>query len=165
MANSTLSQRLRSNLYIGAYLAELSSILGRPVAKDELESMDATQAVADAQKPLLAFEPVKFEIPFSQRSAKPVHDLIQTLSFANPAPLFLWASHANDCGVLKLRSLADVRSDFAFDVNEGLISLVTIDLCDQILLDFYEEEGSQVLCLAVQGTHWTAVARNRSLEI
>lgn len=150
---------------MGDHLAELSSILGRPVVMDELESMDTTRAILDAQKPLLAFEPIKFEIPFHEKSEKPLYDLIQTLSSANPAPLFLWASHANDCGVLKLRSLADVRYDFAFDVNEGLLSLVTIDLCDQLLLDFYEDEYAQVLSLAIQGGHWTAVAKSYLLEI
>lgn len=59
---------------------------------------------------------------------------------------YLFTSLSRDCGVVVIDSLEDFNFDFNFmDDHSGIVSLVSSNLKEKILLDFYEEEGEKFI--------------------
>ncbi len=158
VSNGNLSSRLKNNLHVEAHLQEISSLVRRKVTVSELEEPVVTKEIRDKEKEFSKYESMHIEIPFDLKSEKRFQGFITKLAAANPTPVYLWTSYANECGPLKLNSLFAVDYDFPFEVSdEGVFSLVTTDLADRLLLEFHEEGGNLILDIGFQGKHWSVV--------
>lgn len=69
----------------------------------------------------------------------------------------MWTALTNDCGVHRAVPLSELDFSFPFEFNpEGILSVVSQDLGDSILLDWYEEGGVELLDLEVTGPRLSA---------
>ena len=60
--------------------------------------------------------------------------------------IYLFTSLSKDCGAVLIDSINLFNFDFNFtDDDSGIISIVASNLKDKILLDFYEEDGTEYI--------------------
>lgn len=160
MSAPSLSDRLRQKLHMKRYLEELSALTGRSVQADELGSLEQAAAMRMAAQKYVAQPFARYEIKFSDRSSERFRKFLQRLTDANPSSVYVWTEHTIDCGALLVASLAAIKFDFDFVINdEGILAFTTSDLADKLLLDFSSTPaGEQVMTVETQGPNWASVA-------
>lgn len=141
------------------YLEELSTLTGRIVQADELGSLEQTAALHRAAQKFIAQPLARYEIKFSDRCSERFKNFLQRLTDANPSSLYIWTEHTIDCGALLVASLAAIKFDFDFVINdEGILAFTTSDLVDRLLLDFSSTlAGEQVMTVETQGPSWVKI--------
>lgn len=160
MSAPSLSDRLRQKLHMKRYLEELSALTGRAVLADELGSLEQAAAMRLTAQKFVAQPFARYEIKFSDRSSERFRKFLQRLTDANPSSVYVWTEHTIDCGALLVASLAAIKFDFDFAINdEGILAFTTSNLADKLLLDFSSTPaGEQVMTVETQGPNWTRVA-------
>lgn len=158
MSAPSLSDRLRQKLHLKRYLEELSALTGRSVQADELGSLEQAAAMRMAAQKLIAQPFARYEIKFSDRSSERFRKFLQRLTDANPSSVYVWTEHTIDCGAFLVASLAEIKFDFDFAINdEGILAFTTSDLADSLLLDFSSTPaGEQVMTVETQGPNWAS---------
>jgi len=161
-------RRFRRKLNLEKYLGELAVLIGRPVHADELGDLEQVLELQEAAKKFVEQPLRTCEILFSERCSEQFNEFVERLHNANPSPVQIWTPRTIDCGIFIVPSIAAIRFDFEFTVNEdGLLIFSTTDSRDRLLLDFSEAPtGEQVMKIETQGIHWLAVPYNQpsSLE-
>lgn len=101
----------------------------------------------------------KFVIPFADKESPTFSAYIRRLAAAHSGPVILFTPRTASCGAITVPSLDWVNFSFPFDLNkEGILSILTADLSDRMLLDFFQEdEGPNLLEIEVQGDYWPGV--------
>ena len=143
-----------------AHLAELTVLLGRPIAEIELESLEKTASLVDeVKKRFQTPNALTFEIPFGDRLLDLFKHFVMKLHASNPSPIYIWVERTNYCGVLRVPSVCSIKYDFDFWIERnGVISLVTEDLKDKFVLDLLlSDDGEERLELRVQGENWGGI--------
>ncbi len=159
MISQRLSTRLKRNLHLKSHLDELSGLIGRQVAVSDLEEVELTQTVRQKSMSLSTYPKKCFEILFREKSERRFGAYLGNLSSANPAPIYLWTRYSDECGLLRISTLADIDLSFPFDASDaGILSLVTEDFMDQLSLDYFEEGGELLLEVSTQGRSWPTVS-------
>lgn len=99
----------------------------------------------------------QWQIRFFDRTSERFGKLLQNLTAANPSSVYVWTPRTIDCGALLVPSLDAITFDFDFSINdEGVLSFVTSDLADRLLLDFSRTSaGEQMLTVENRGPNWT----------
>jgi hypothetical protein len=153
-----LSRRLRQRLHLKKYLEELSALTGRSVQADELGNLEQAAAMRVAAQKFITQPFARYEIKFSDKSSERFRKFLQRLTEANPSSVYVWTEHTIDCGALLVASLAAIRFDFDFAINdEGILVFTTSDLADKLLLDFSSTPaGEQVMTVETQGPNWAS---------
>lgn len=156
MSAPSLSDRLRQKLHLKRYLEELGALTGRSVQADELGSVEQAAAMRMAAQRADAQSSARCEIRFSDRSSERFRKFLQSLTDANPSPVYVWTPRTIDCGALLVPSLDAIKFDFDFAINdEGILAFTTSDLGDSLLLDFSSTPtGGQVMTVETQGPSW-----------
>lgn len=158
MSAPSLSDRLRQKLHLKRYLEELSALTGRSVQADELGSLEQAAAMRMAAHKFVAQPFARHEIKFSDTRSERFRKFLQRLTDANPSSVYVWTEHTIDCGALLVGSLAAIKFDFDFAINdEGILAFTTSDLADKLLLDFSSTPaGEQVMTVETQGPNWAS---------
>jgi hypothetical protein len=153
------AENLRQKFNLKKYLNELTGLIGRPVHAEELGSLEQVNSIREVGQKFSSLISQKCEIPFSERCSERFKDFLQRLDDANPSSIYIWTPRTINCGVLLVASLAVVRFDFDFSVNEdGIIVFLTSNLEDRLLLDFSGLPGSeQIMKIETQGANWVNV--------
>ena len=155
---SELSDKIALRRELSRHLRELSLLLGRPVHKDELLSLDETRRVRARANEIERQPLVRFAIPFEEKGEAVFAAFVERLANANSSDVYLWTPASNICGVLRPIPLRTVRLAFPFNLNpEGIVVILTSDLADQLLLDYSTEVDEQLLQVEVSGKHWGGV--------
>lgn len=159
MSTPSSSEKLRQKLNLKRYLDELAALIGRPVHADELGSLEQTASMREAAQKFRAQAAQVCEIPFSERRSARFKGFVHRLQDANPSSVYVWTPRTISCGTFLVASLAVVRFDFDFAVNdEGILTFLTGDLEDSLLLDFSTSPmGEQVMKVETQGANWARV--------
>jgi hypothetical protein len=155
MSQSASNQRR----YLEQYLKELSQLLGRTVLLEELGSPEEAQALRVAAQQLLYQPSVVREIGFDEKKTSRFRKFVERLVEVNPNPVYVFTPRTISCGVLEIDTLRDVRFDFDFGLNpEGILSFVTRNLSDSLLLDFFESPGGERRVeVEAQGASWARI--------
>ena len=158
MSAPSLSDRVRQKLHLKRYLEELSALTGRSVQADELGSLEQAAAMRTAAQRANARSSGRCEIKFSDTSSERFRKFLQRLMDANPSSVYVWTPRTIDCGALLVTSLAEIKFDFDFAINdEGILAFTTSDLADSLLLDFSSTPaGEQVMTVETQGPNWAS---------
>jgi hypothetical protein len=157
-------QRVRSD-DLQSYLKELEILVTHPVNELDLLSRAATESLRAQINLNCASESQRIEIPFAERSGAAFARLIACLQDLNRSPVVLWPPRANKFGVLKLPSLASINFSFPFFLNsQGIFAIATEDGMDRLILDFYEQQGRQILEIEWAGSNWTQRKAERFFE-
>lgn len=154
------SEKLRQKLNLKKYLKELTALTGRPVDLDELGSLEQAAAIRDTGQKFGERSSQTHEILFSERCSAQFKEFVLRLHEANPSSVYVWTPRTINCGTLLVESLAVVKFDFDFSVNEeGILVFLSSDMEDRLLLDFSNSAtGDQVMKIETQGSNWSKVA-------
>ena len=153
---SELSEKLSSKKELSRHLCELGLLVGRPVHKKELLSLNETESVRNQANQVIRQPVGKFDIPFEKKQETRFLKFIEHLTKVNPNDVYLWTPASNLCGVLRPVPLKTFRITFPFELNpEGIIVILTSDLSDQLLLDYSQgSNDEQLLEIEVSGERW-----------
>jgi hypothetical protein len=157
---SIMSQKIRRLRGIKTYLAELSILVGRPVAEEELGGLDEVAVIRnDARKFSEQLVP-SFEVEFSARLTRRFTEFVGKLCQANPSPVYIWTPRTYDCGAFLIPSLNKINFAFDFSINpERILGFLTKDMVDRLVLDFeLLPSGERSMTVKVQGENWIRVA-------
>lgn len=159
MSISSSSEKLRQKLNLKRYLDELTALIGRPVHADELGSLEQAATMREASQKFGAQIPQTYEILFSERCSERFKGFVQRLSDSNPSSIYVWTPRTIVCGALLVPSLAEIKFDFDFTINEdGIFSFSTSDMKDCLLLDFSVlPVGDQIMKVETRGANWARV--------
>jgi len=148
-----LTKGLRRNKHLARHLTELGCLLRREVRPEDLLSLDETEVLLGRTAKRTPGHKETF--PFAEKARGSLSPLVH--AFQNDF-VYLWTALTNDCGVHRAVPLADIDFNFPFEFSpEGILSVVSQDLGDRILLDWYEEGGVELLDFEVIGPRWSAV--------
>lgn len=152
-----LAKRLAYNRDIKTYLTQLKHLAGRDVDVHDLLSLDETKVIRDNSK--LAFKSLpahKFKIKFSERLSARFEMFTRKLHALNSSSVYIWLERSNTCGVLAVSSILSFNFKFEFSaISEGIISLSTSDMGDNLLLDFSKApSGDTFLEIELKGNTW-----------
>ncbi|MBM9575787.1 hypothetical protein JWG45_01345 [Leptospira sp. 201903070] len=108
------------------------------------------------QKAISKSEPKKnINMQFEEKSTKRFKDFIQNLYSKNQNPIYIWTELSNDCGIYEINSILEFNFDFSFDINDkGLIHLLSINLKDEMILDFSNNYNEYELEVELCGPNW-----------
>lgn len=154
-----LHQKLAQLNQMPSYLAELSLLLGRVVSPIELSPSSEAINLSNRTSELLREPVVKQTLPFAEKTTPAFNEFINTLTSAYSGPIALFTPRTTACGFITVASLSDIHWNFPFTLNsEGIFSIVTLELTDRIVMDFFlGEGGSEMLELEVQGKNWSRI--------
>lgn len=135
-------------------------MIGHPVHADELGSLEQAASLREAAQKFGMQPSQACEILFSERFSERFREFVQRLLNANPSSVYIWTPRTISCGTLLVPSLAVIKFDFDFVVNqEGILAFSTSDLEDSLLLDFsISPTGEQIMKVETQGANWGTVA-------
>ena len=148
---------IQRRVNLPGYLEKLEHLTGR---RPNIEELTSPQFVGQMRIDLgthLKSAPVEKQvIPFTERLSSRFAELISNLESLNPHPIFVWIEAANDCGFAKPIRLSDFRFGFDFErIPEGIISLITSDARDKMLMDFEEDDdGLKIMTIELHGDGW-----------
>jgi hypothetical protein len=131
-------------------------LTGTIVNKESLLSPKETEALRERSKAIQYTPMWRSTVGFSEKSRPRFQRLVAALRDLNPGGVYIWTPLSNVCGLLRPVSLESIQWGFDFDlIPEGVLVLLTADLCDKMLLDFSESPtaGSE-LEIEVSGPHW-----------
>jgi len=153
---SDLNSKFQARSNLPVYLAELGQLMRRAVGAGELLPLEETHTIRERASKFKRTPLRKQELPFSDRETTRFHAMIEQLSTLNSASIYVWTPRAYICGLHRLVPLHEINFQFAFDINrEGILSLLTEDLRNGLLLDFSEEvAGVRTLEIELSGESW-----------
>lgn len=153
---SDARDRFEASRHMDAHLLHLRTLLHRPVGAEDLLSLAETTAVrvqASARPRLPVWT---IELPFAAKASERFRAWIRTCIELNPEPVYIWTDLANVCGLLRPTPLREIDFDFELELDpRGIVSILSADYQDKMILDFSEDDGVQTLELEVSGPHWT----------
>jgi hypothetical protein len=127
----------------------------KPIAAD-LFSLEETENLRKGLRALKATPPYKLTIGFDEKKAKPFLEFVEKLYQEYSGSVSIWTPLTSVCGTYELESIFDFNFGFEFDVHEdGIVGLLTRDLSDYLLLDFFVNDSDQkVLEVEIFGENW-----------
>lgn len=152
-----LEQRLSYNYNIKAHLEQLSHLTNRAVTKHDLLSLELTDSIREQSLKLLnESRSIKFEIYFLEKTEARFQAFVKNLVVLNPSPVYVWIEHTITCGLLEIALITEFNFKFEYSVcANGIISLLTKDMMDNLVLDFYEDSlGERVIDIELIGNNW-----------
>lgn len=150
---------LRRKLAMSEHLRQLSYLMSREVEESELLPPKEAKRIREILTETPREPDGTFEISFQDKQSSDFKAYLSGLTNANPSPVQVWVSTTIECGILVAPSLQAISWDFGFAANaDGILSLLTADLNDSLLLDFGEDDRRVArLTVDVYGRNWGSV--------
>jgi hypothetical protein len=154
-----LSKKLARSRDLKTYLSELSALCGRAIRSDELGSAEEARNLRNLAQKFSTEPSVKYEMPFSDRTKESFRDFSARLQGANPSTIYVWTPRTISSGTFVAPSIGSIKFNFDFEINpEGILTFLTSDLKDRLLLDFSTSSGGEeYMTIETQGPNWTKV--------
>lgn len=142
MENQEQKKRgLYGKQYLPTYIDELNRILKIKIEPSDLLSIVETDKVVS--KNFVKKLKCTYKLFFEEK------DKLRDIIFNNiesDKNYYLFVSHFKECGLLIIKSLNEFNWDFSFyDLPSGIITFVSIDFSEELVLDFTEEEGRKYM--------------------
>jgi hypothetical protein len=151
---SNLRARLGFINNIHQHLTELRCLLGSTVAASDLLSLEETEAIRESWKRTERSPRWRCEVGFEARIGTRFSKLIERFSECQPQ-VYLWTNLSNSCGLARPVALLEVQFGFEFGaIAAGIITVISVDSQDRLLLDFSECDGELMLEIEVEGACW-----------
>jgi len=132
-------RRLFGKQYLSEYLGVIKKITF--IENTELLSIVDTDEVIKNSSDLKKHCSYKFYFNEKLEIKKKIYDTIKY-----NGKFYLFTSLSQDCGCVIINSLNDINFNFNFeDDSSGIISLISFDLSEKILFDFYIENDKQLI--------------------
>lgn len=158
MTSPELARKLRKHHSTESYLQELEQLVGRPVDRSELSDFSHVDSVIQRWRGLSSLPRRSFELGFEEKKTPHFTNFVERLVAANGSPVYIWTQRAFDCGILGPFPLSEIDFGFDYSLNgDGLVSFLTTDFEDRLVLNFFEAAGAKKLEVEVQGRSWSNV--------
>lgn len=154
---SDIGQRLAYKRNIQSHLSQLSHLTNREVTEGDLLPLETTHSIREQSKRLLNSSSLhKFKIRFPEKLDGRFTTFVRNLHALNSSPVYIWIEHTNTCGLLEIGSIAEFNFKFEYSVSpQGIISLLTKDMTDNMVLDFFEDSShEQLIEIELVGRSW-----------
>ncbi len=152
-----LGQRLAYKRNLQSHLSQLSQLSNREVTESDLLPLELTHSIREESKRLLNTASLhKFKIHFPEKGSARFARFVASLRATNSNPTYIWIEHTNICGLFEIGSISEFNFNFEYSVStQGIISLLTKDLADNMVLDFFEDSpGEQFIQIELLGKSW-----------
>lgn len=158
MTSFANSRQRKKNLHL--YMSELKFLSFMPVDEDQVSHVEKVEQIRAGQGKIKEFPISRFSIPFTERLTKRFGEFVEKLNEENSNKVYIWTENSNRCGLFAANNIKEVNFEFPFDVNsEGIIVLLSENIEDKMLLDFYlDVNGQQMLEVELQGRCWSFIA-------
>jgi len=135
-------RRLIGKQYLPVYLTELNKLIKNVVVADDLLSIQDSDNIYST---VFSDEPIdRFTTSFEKKDRLKI--LFESIESAESLKYILFTAYSHECGAIRIGSLVNFNVDFDFDdEHSGLIILISNNLLQKILLDFYEEGGERYI--------------------
>ncbi|MFC5456752.1 hypothetical protein [Prosthecobacter fluviatilis] len=139
------------------YLKELSTLVGRIVHESELSPFTQMEIVREKLRSVSKGSCRSVTLPFEARTGVEFAQIIDQLRRLNSSSIYLWPSRANECGLLEVADLNQIKFSFPFDLNpDGILVVATSDGNDSMLLEWSDDErGVRMLEVEFRGPNWS----------
>ncbi len=139
-------------------LKELDSFLFKN--SSDILSLEESEEVIQSVKSTNYNELLNFKIiglPFNDKTIlKCVVDLIAK---ADLKSVYVSSGYSEYCGLILISSINSLNTGFEFTAEHtGLIVLYSFDLQNKLILDFYREQGNELIDIEVYGQCWANVS-------
>lgn len=137
----SLEQKKR-RLFGKQYLSEYQEVINK-ITKNDFKIL----SIVETDK--LIEKVSKLKLRFSKKILFNDKEELKSIIFNNfntNDSVYIFTSLSRDCGAVLIDSIIYFNFNFNFmDDHSGIISLISSDIKNKILLDFYEEDGLQYL--------------------
>ena len=137
----SLEQKKR-RLFGKQYLSEYQEVINK-ITKNDFKIL----SIVETDK--LIEKESKLKLRFSKKILFNDKEELKSIIFNNfniNDSVYILTSLSRDCGAVLIDSIIYFNFNFNFmDDHSGIISLISSDVKNKILLDFYEEDGLQYL--------------------
>ena len=137
----SLEQKKRC-LFGKQYLSEYQEVINK-ITKNDFKIL----SIVETDK--LIEKESKLKLRFSKKILFNDKEELKSIIFNNfntNDSVYIFTSLSRDCGAVLIDSIIYFNFNFNFmDDHSGIISLISSDVKNKILLDFYEEDGLQYL--------------------
>ena len=137
----SLEQKKRC-LFGKQYLSEYQEVINK-ITKNNFKIL----SIVETDK--LIEKESKLKLRFSKKILFNDKEELKSIIFNNfntNDSVYIFTSLSRDCGAVLIDSIIYFNFNFNFmDDHSGIISLISSDVKNKILLDFYEEDGLQYL--------------------
>ncbi len=142
-------RRLYGKKVLPVYLRELNHLVNTEVTeKDLLSIVDTDHIVYKGNDDCTTFL-------FSFYDKNKLRTIFENLCALEEKQCFLRTIYSVDCGVLALNNILEFNIDFEFqDEHSGLITILSGDLKNKLILDFYEKNDHNILEIECLGENW-----------
>lgn len=134
--------------YLKVYLKELNALVNINVLQENLiplEKSPKAENISENKK--------KVRWKFDEKAK--LEGLVNKLVKLRDDDLLLITEYSKFCGALKLSSLKSFNIQFDFNAEHaGIIVLRLCDNSNKLLLDYYQDEGENILEIEVSGKDW-----------
>lgn len=145
---SVLKAKNTGKKYKDIYLRELKQLVIPDLDENQLLQLEKTLEI-----PKVEGNVEKHYFPFSKKKA--VKKLFEKLISIKDGEVFLITQYSLFCGALVLKSLEEFNVYFKFEAeHQGLIQLRLVDITNELILDFYEENGERKIEIEIVGRDW-----------
>ena len=154
----TLAERLARAKEMPRHLSELSCLTGHKVERFDLLSPERTSSIRDQVRLTPPSPSVAWETGFREKETPRFRKFLERLHSSNASDVYLWTPATNICGLLPPLPRRAVNFDFPFNLNpEGILTVLTSDLQDRLILDYSEAKEGARLEIEAAGPHWSTV--------
>ncbi|HEY9047361.1 MAG TPA: hypothetical protein VIN08_15755 [Ohtaekwangia sp.] len=152
-----LINKTKGKQLINEYLNEISSLVKKPISKEDLISLEDTFIKIEETKRNVAAVPVgKTRFHFDDKDK--LKNIFSEINRFYDGGFYLVITYSKYCGAAYLESLEYFNTDFQFnDEHAGIISLLCETLNAKILLDFYEDASEKLLEVETYGVPFESV--------
>ena len=137
----SLEQKKR-RLFGKQYLSEYQEVINK-ITKNDFKIL----SIVETDK--LIEKESKLKLRFSKKILFNDKEELKSIIFNNfntNDSVYIFTSLSRDCGAVLIDSIIYFNFNFNFmDDHSGIITLISSDVKNKILLDFYEEDGLQYL--------------------
>lgn len=149
-------RRIEQLTNMPAYLRGLSELVAREVFREELLSLEDTDALRGRFRKGTPDSQVSLELPFEDRRSDRFASYVSRMAETKDTKIYIWTGRSASCGAFMFDSIRGVEFDFSFDVDDGrALWFITEDLEDTIYLDFdLSDDGDRLLRVLVSGSSW-----------
>lgn len=153
-----LFRKQRGKTYLSKYLEELNAILDTAKGSYQVLSLEETDRILQRSAESINKEKVlKYQLEFDHKEEFLIDCMIECNRLLS-GMIYLFTGYSEDCGLAVVDTLMMLKPDFSFtSEHAGLISIISGDLSNKILLDFYEENNEYFLEIEIYGDLWGSI--------
>jgi hypothetical protein len=157
-----LFQKAKGKSLISIYLKELNLLTRQMVEAKDLITIEDTVRIIHKRKEISNTIPFE-KLTLSFEAKDRLSSYLAKMAEIKKGKVYLFTEYSKNCGALLLNSLNDFNHKFSFnDEHSGIISFLSEDLKDKLVLDFYVENDKYILELETQGFVWNSVLYNNT---